>query len=484
MSKEAQSSDIKSWVRSFFLNESGAVFFLDRHQFFLFVNNNGWSGANLVDGREHYTGFKPTFEEALEFLVNEVGNIAMVKGYANPEARTIGDLSIDNQVRREGFVTSGGYNYFIRGPIPASRGTTGKYVIERAPSRIDGAGLSGPVVSMGDAEIFQDVAFTRIEDAQTYLVFGEYERLWNENNIQRSTSRETLAIINRIRENLSLPNGTVILSGSGWHQMTPADKTFLVEDNNEREYLNSIGIDLIALVFKTPQSNDQMNIWKDGIRSNLGFYSGNIDDQLLLISTRMSNQDSNLNREPPSDPPGDPPKPSSRYQVNTLDLLDAVEMPQTEEDDFDVILASASRQRRKRVISFDYDSTTVLPDIDPATGMCEYDEDNEPVSTLNTVAADLMKRHKANGDEIVIVTARSPNVIDSVWRTIRENDLPVSEVYATNHSSKVPILKEIGAAIHYDDSPFHIEDIQRELGSHIKAYYDTDMERHLEEGES
>jgi hypothetical protein len=151
----------------------------------------------------------------------------------------------------------------------------------------------------------------------------------------------------------------------------------------------------------------------------------------------------------------------------------------------DDILASNGKGIHKvagvsnKLVSFDYDGTTVLAHIDPTTGDYQYDENGEPVSILNPDAARLMKLYKTKGYEVVIVTARNPKMVKSIWKTIHKNSLPVSKVYATNHHPKSPTIRSIGATIHYDDNPFYVEEINESLAMRARAYYNTDMEKHL-----
>ena len=136
-------------------------------------------------------------------------------------------------------------------------------------------------------------------------------------------------------------------------------------------------------------------------------------------------------------------------------------------------------KRKTTVISFDFDGTILIPTINPSTGECNYDGNGEPVGTLSPIAAELMRRYKTRGDKVVIVTSRNPKAVGSIWKMIHDKFLPVSEVYATNHQPKSPVLKDIGATIHYDNSPFHIEEINSS-GS-TTAFYETEMEKHLKE---
>jgi hypothetical protein len=152
------------------------------------------------------------------------------------------------------------------------------------------------------------------------------------------------------------------------------------------------------------------------------------------------------------------------------------------EDDPTFATSSKSVKIAKKnpiVVSFDYDGVTVLPD--DSNGYSEWDENGEAISHINPVASELMKRYAARGDKVVIVAARDPSSINSVWKMIKDNGLPVSEVYATSHQSKVPTLRSIGASIHYDDNQFVLEDLygNMDLGN-FEARHDHEMEKDLE----
>ena len=148
-------------------------------------------------------------------------------------------------------------------------------------------------------------------------------------------------------------------------------------------------------------------------------------------------------------------------------------------EDFNIRIASPRKPARRRniVVSFDYDGTTVFP-IEPI----EYDEDGEAVSELNPEAEELMRMHASQGDKVVIVTCRPPDAIGSVWKMVKDNGLPVEEVYATAHTDKSPTLISIGASIHYDDSSFRINEIRRAMGPAIKVYYTHEMSENLNAG--
>jgi hypothetical protein len=261
--------------------------------------------------------------------------------------------------------------------------------------------------------------------------------------------------------------------------MDMSERVAFVRNEYNRTVLDGMRRDDAAVILDGIMSGD-LNALVDTMRRMTGMTVTAPSPTLILVvsDNRATRQMSPATPATPGTTPATEP---------AKDFFEGIEPPdETDDSDFGIILSSTGYRhagnRKGTVVSFDYDSTTVIPNYDPATGECETDEDGELVSTLNPVAAALMRRHHARGDKVVIVTARPPDSIGSIWQMIRDNSLPVSEVYATNHHSKAPTLRSIGATIHYDDSPFHVDDVNRMLGPRTKAYYDSDMERHLEEG--
>jgi len=142
-----------------------------------------------------------------------------------------------------------------------------------------------------------------------------------------------------------------------------------------------------------------------------------------------------------------------------------------------LILAKDSQ----KVVSFDWDGTVVTPDKSNPAGI-QYGDDDEPVSVIIPAATDLMRMYASQGAKIVIVTCRTPEGLKSIRTMISEYGLPVSEVYATSHTSKAPTLRSVGASIHYDDSPFRINEIKAELGPAIKVFHAHHMDDHIVNG--
>lgn len=135
----------------------------------------------------------------------------------------------------------------------------------------------------------------------------------------------------------------------------------------------------------------------------------------------------------------------------------------------------------QKVVSFDWDGTAVTPDLSNPAGI-QYGDDDEPISVIIPAAAELMRMYASQGAKIVIVTCRNPEGLESVRAMISECGLPVSEVYATSHTSKAPTLRSVGATIHYDDSPFRINEIKDELGPAIEVIHAHHMDAHIAGG--
>ena len=105
----------------------------------------------------------------------------------------------------------------------------------------------------------------------------------------------------------------------------------------------------------------------------------------------------------------------------------------------------------------------------------DYDETISFDGRPNRVVIDLINEYAANGHICIIVTARNRDFYDIqlIDGFICEHNLPISEVYFTNHELKGVTLFEAGADTHYDDSDKHLESAAR-IG--IKAFkVDGDM---------
>ncbi len=103
------------------------------------------------------------------------------------------------------------------------------------------------------------------------------------------------------------------------------------------------------------------------------------------------------------------------------------------------------------LISFDFDDTL----------LAAYDVNHEVL--------DILRGHASDGHTIIIVTSRnrhhdrrswikkySPSRV-SVRDFIATHELPVTEIYYTNHKAKGPVLAKLGAHLHYDNDILEIK---------------------------
>lgn len=96
------------------------------------------------------------------------------------------------------------------------------------------------------------------------------------------------------------------------------------------------------------------------------------------------------------------------------------------------------------IISFDFDDTLTLADWDMELAILRgYGPHHE-----NIIMA---KAFHAEGNEVIIVTARSPRSQAVIMGFIDEHQLPVKRVFFTSHTPKGPILKKLGVEFHFDD---------------------------------
>ena len=102
-------------------------------------------------------------------------------------------------------------------------------------------------------------------------------------------------------------------------------------------------------------------------------------------------------------------------------------------------------------VSFDFDDTMSL--------------DGRP----NLVIIDLINEYAADGHTCIIVTARSKDFynLQEINAFILEWQLPIVEVYFTNHELKGDTLRKVKADEHYDDADHHLESAK---GSRVRAF--------------
>ena len=101
----------------------------------------------------------------------------------------------------------------------------------------------------------------------------------------------------------------------------------------------------------------------------------------------------------------------------------------------------------KPVISYDFDGVLHVS----VAGIHPLDFTSpelwEPFTEMMLQLKEDAKEHK-----IVVVTARPPSTDVYVWEFIKNNNLPVEQIYATDDEPKTPVLIKIGAIKHYDDN--------------------------------
>jgi acid phosphatase class B len=107
--------------------------------------------------------------------------------------------------------------------------------------------------------------------------------------------------------------------------------------------------------------------------------------------------------------------------------------------------------RRQTVIAFDFDDTLCMKD-----------------GTPNHAMMDLVRKYAEEGCKCYVVTARNRDHESIKWIAnnqpdrvrvkdfIREHNLPIKQCHFTNHEPKGPMLRKIGASLHYDDKLEHI----------------------------
>ena len=124
------------------------------------------------------------------------------------------------------------------------------------------------------------------------------------------------------------------------------------------------------------------------------------------------------------------------------------------------------------MVTFDFDETLTRPLWNERYQLWEPSG-----RAIEKVVAELKGFHK-NGEEARIVTSRpySQEVFDFVNR----HELPVRDVHFTGGELKGDLLLEIGAELHYDDSPEEAAN-NRQLGiSTILVVYRFDFVSNLE----
>jgi len=105
--------------------------------------------------------------------------------------------------------------------------------------------------------------------------------------------------------------------------------------------------------------------------------------------------------------------------------------------------------QEKKIISFDFDSTLANSYLN---------DDGFWSISPNVTMINILMNHHSQGDEIIIVTSRMDRSMDEVREFVKDNNLPVSEIYNTNGEFKGPMLEYLGVSKHYDDDKWEIEE--------------------------
>lgn len=129
----------------------------------------------------------------------------------------------------------------------------------------------------------------------------------------------------------------------------------------------------------------------------------------------------------------------------------------------------------KNIVSFDFDDTILLYKWNLSG--CTRDEAGNYLYKLNHKIVKLMNEYANSGWKVIIVTSRFEEYRGEIDEAIKKFQLPVVEVYCTDHKYKISKLKELGVKKHYDDNVdelnlFNNDDIEGILIT--DTYYNID----------
>lgn len=102
------------------------------------------------------------------------------------------------------------------------------------------------------------------------------------------------------------------------------------------------------------------------------------------------------------------------------------------------------------VVSFDFDGvlhSSIIPD---TTHPINFDKPDtwEPFEMMHNA----VRKEHANGNKVIVITARDEDNKPFIWEFIKKYDLPIEEVICTNDMPKLADIVVSGAFRHYDDS--------------------------------
>lgn len=104
------------------------------------------------------------------------------------------------------------------------------------------------------------------------------------------------------------------------------------------------------------------------------------------------------------------------------------------------------------IVSFDFDNTLAYAD-----------------GTARSCMLEMVSFHHDRGDECLIVTSRDITHEDQVWiaenqpermavaKFVSKHSLPIKTVHFTCHEPKGPVLRKLGAHLHYDDDRAEVD---------------------------
>ena len=119
----------------------------------------------------------------------------------------------------------------------------------------------------------------------------------------------------------------------------------------------------------------------------------------------------------------------------------------------------------QKIVSFDFDNTIYILDCDPNQGFYVYDDSDTnhdfPLGHINHSIVSIINQYNSNGWKCICVTSRNEEDKKQVQQVIKDNNLPITEIYCTNGQDKVFKLKELGVSKHYDDSYNEIQMLKR-----------------------
>jgi hypothetical protein len=103
----------------------------------------------------------------------------------------------------------------------------------------------------------------------------------------------------------------------------------------------------------------------------------------------------------------------------------------------------------QKTVSFDFDGVLHTNLIPGTRHPVSYEETD---LTPNKTMLEKVKE-EAKTNRVIVVSARPKWCVPVMEEFIKKQKLPIQDVFATDNSPKLPILKKMNAIRHYDDSP-------------------------------